>query len=217
MNQMMNLMGNCCAGISATDARSDPRFRRILWIALLSNAVMFVVEIYASIISSSVSLQADALDFFGDAANYGISLFVLQRSVQARSKAALFKGATMAAFGIWVLGSTLYRAYAETVPDALVMGSIGVLALAVNVSVAIMLFRYRSGDSNMRSIWLCSRNDALVNIAVIVAASGVFLSSTGWPDIFVAAFIAALSLSSAYQVYVQARGELRMAQSPETL
>jgi Co/Zn/Cd efflux system component len=204
-------MSNCCAGTSDTEARNDPRFRRVLWAALLSNAAMFGIEIYASIISGSVSLQADALDFFGDAENYGISLFVLGLSLQARSKAALFKGATMAAFGLWVIGSALYRALTENVPDAVVMGSIGVLALAVNASVAVMLFRYRTGDSNMRSIWLCSRNDAFGNIAVILAASGVFLTATGWPDILVAAFIAALSISSAYQVFEQALGELRGA------
>ena len=204
-------MSDCCAASVTTEARNDPRFRRVLWVALIANALMFGVEIVASFISGSVSLQADALDFFGDAANYGISLFVLGLSLQARSKAALFKGATMAAFGLWVLGSALYRTMAQTVPDAVFMGAMGLLALVVNVGVALMLFRYRRGDSNMRSIWLCSRNDALGNIAVMLAASGVFLTATGWPDILVAVIIATLNISAAWQVFGQARGELRWA------
>jgi Co/Zn/Cd efflux system component len=124
---------------------------------------MFFVEIIASFTSGSVSLQADALDFFGDSVNYGISLFVLGIALSTRAKAALFKGATMAAFGFWVIGSAIYRSSIGTVPYATTMGVVGLLALAVNVTVALMLFRYRSGDSNMRSIWLCSRNDALGN------------------------------------------------------
>ena len=144
-----------CASDSVTDVeRRNPRFRRVLWFALASNAVMFAVELVASFISGSVSLQADALDFFGDAVNYGITLFVLGMSLHARARAALFKSATMAAFGLWVIGNAVYRASIGAVPDAQVMGVIGMLALAVNASVAVMLYRYRSGDSNMRSIWL---------------------------------------------------------------
>lgn len=194
------------------EERRDPRFRNILWAALIANAAMFVVELVASIFSGSVSLQADALDFFGDSANYGISLFVLGLSLKARSSAALFKGATMALFGLWVLGSAVHRAIVGTVPDAAVMGSVAVLALSINVGVALMLFRYRKGDSNRRSIWLCSRNDALGNIAVVLAASGVFITATGWPDIAVAAIIAGLNISAAVQVFHQARAELRVDQ-----
>ena len=168
-------MAGCTHCEPNAEQGQDPRFRNILWLALISNAVMFVVELVASVFSGSVSLQADALDFFGDAANYGISLFVLGMSLKARSSAALFKGATMALFGLWVIGSAIYRAMVGTVPDAAVMGGVGLLALVVNVGVALLLFRYRIGDSNMRSIWLCSRNDALGNIAVMLAASGVFM------------------------------------------
>ena len=200
-------MSDCCA--VPAEAGADPRFRRILWVALVSNAAMFVVELAASLVSGSVALQADALDFFGDSANYAITLFVLSLSLQARSKAALFKAATMAAFGTWVIGSAIYRALTESVPDAAVMGAIGFVALLVNVGVAVLLFSYRDGDSNRRSIWLCSRNDAIGNIAVMLAASGVFLTGTGWPDVAVAAIIAALNLSAAYQVFRQARGELQ--------
>ena len=170
---------------------------------------MFVVEIIASFTSGSVSLQADALDFLGDSVNYGISLFVLGMALSARAKAALFKSATMAVFGLWVIGSAIYRATIGTVPDAATMGVIGLLALLVNVAVALMLFHYRSGDSNMRSIWLCSRNDALGNIAVMLAAGGVYATSTGWPDIFVAALVAGLNISAAIFVLQQAVAELR--------
>lgn len=208
-------MAGCTHCDVSSEQGQDPRFRNILWLALISNAVMFVVELVASIYSGSVSLQADALDFFGDAANYGISLFVIGMSLKARSTAALFKGATMALFGLWVIGSAIYRAMVGTIPDAAVMGGIGLLALAVNVGVALMLFRYRSGDSNMRSIWLCSRNDALGNIAVMLAASGVFMTATGWPDIAVAAIIAGLNISAAFQVFHHARAELRWARTAE--
>jgi Co/Zn/Cd efflux system component len=207
--------GSCVGEQASKSDLADPRFRRILWFALVANATMFVVEIVASMLSGSVSLQADALDFFGDSVNYGITLFVLGLSTQARSKAALFKGATMAAFGVWVIGNAAYKAIVGTVPDALVMGSVGMLALVVNAGVAVMLFRYRSGDSNMRSIWLCSRNDALGNIAVILAASGVFMTATVWPDFFVAAVIAGLNISAACHVFRQATGELRSARVEE--
>jgi Co/Zn/Cd efflux system component len=176
---------------------------------------MFVVEMMASALSGSVSLQADALDFLGDSVNYGISLVVLSLSTQARSRAALFKGATMVSFGFWVIGNAVYKASVGGVPDALIMGSVGMLALAVNAGVAVMLFRYRSGDSNMRSIWLCSRNDALGNIAVMLAASGVFVSATVWPDILVAAAIAGLNITAAWQVFRQAAQELRSARTGE--
>ncbi|WP_417221989.1 cation transporter [Amphritea sp.] len=201
---------NSCASDNTTDAeRNNPLFRRILWIALLSNAAMFFVEIAGSIASGSISLQADALDFFGDAVNYGITLFVIAMALHVRAKAALFKSATMAIFGLWVIGSAIYRAYTGSVPDPIVMGTIGLSALAVNVVVALLLFRYRSGDSNMRSIWLCSRNDAFGNIAVMLAAGGVIATDTGWPDLAVAALIAALSLSAALEVMKHALTELR--------
>ena len=206
---------SCATGQTSRRNLADPRFRRILWLALAANVTMFVVEIVASVLSGSVSLEADALDFFSDSMNYGITLFVLGYSMQARSMAALFKGATMALFGVWVIGNAVYTAIAGTVPDALVMGSIGMLALAVNAGVALLLFRYRSGDSNMRSIWLCSRNDALGNIAVMLAASGVFVTAAAWPDIIVAAVIAGLNISAACHVFRQASRELRAARVEE--
>ena len=199
-------MSSCCSPSAPNQGES--RYKAALWVALIANAVMFVVEWAASMVSGSVSLQADALDFFSDAANYGITLFVLGMSLSARSYAALFKGLTMGLFGVWILASSLYRLLTDAVPDAAVMGLIGALALAVNVGVAVMLFRFRNGDANARSIWLCSRNDAIGNIAVMLAATGVFATGAGWPDVAVAAISASLSLSAAWQICTQARDEL---------
>jgi len=205
-----------CPSDTATAGNNvDPVFRRVLWIALTSNAVMFLVEIIASQLGDSISLQADALDFFGDAANYAISLFVLGMALNLRARASLFKGATMAAFGLWVIGNAIYRALIGSAPDASVMGTVAILALAVNVGVAALLYRYRTGDSNMRSIWLCSRNDAIGNIAVLIAAAGVFATSSRWPDLVVAAIIASLNFSAAIHVIRLAIGEIR-AESVKT-
>ena len=196
-----------CVGESPP-SKIDAGFQRVLWIALAVNATMFAAEIVASFLAGSVSLQADALDFFGDAANYGISLFVLGLSLSARARAALFKGGTMAAFGLWVIGNAAYSAIVGTVPEPFIMGPVAIIALLANVTVAIMLYRHRNGDSNRQSVWLCSRNDAIGNVAVFLAAAGVFATNTGWPDILVAVVIAALNLSAAWRVFVQARSEL---------
>lgn len=197
---------NCCN--HDTSPQPDPKYRRILWIALIVNALMFVVEIIFSLRAGSVSLLADSIDFLGDAANYGISLWVLAMSVQTRAKASLFKAASMALFGIGVLIHAVWNAITGVVPDAQTMSLIGLLALAANLGVAWLLYAYRNGDSNMRSVWLCSRNDALGNIAVILAAVGVFGTGTAWPDLVVAIIMAALALTAARQVIKQAQQEL---------
>ncbi len=189
----------------------DPRFRRVLWIALFVNAVMFGVELSGGLIADSVSLLADAVDFFGDAANYGISLAVLALAPIWRSRAALIKGLTMGGYGVFVLGKVAWNATAGTLPDPYTMGVVGFLALAANVFVAVLLYRYRGGDSNMRSVWLCSRNDAIGNMAVLLAALGVFGTGTGWPDLAVAAVMGALALTAATTVIRQSRDELRGA------
>jgi Co/Zn/Cd efflux system component len=196
----------CCA---PPPPANDPHTRRILWIALGLNAAVFAVEIGAGLAAGSVALQADAIDFLGDAANYGLSLFVLGMAVTWRARAAMVKGLAMGGFGVWVIGRAAWQALAGTVPAAAVMGGVGLLALAVNVAVALMLYRYRAGDANMRSAWLCSRNDAFGNIAVLGAASGVFATAAGWPDVLVAAIMAGLALWSAVQVLRHARDELR--------
>ena len=190
-------------------AAASPAYRHILWIALAVNLAMFAIEIGAGVAAQSVSLLADSLDFLGDAGNYGISLFVLGMAIHWRARASLLKAASMGAFGLWVAITTFNHAMAGTVPAAPVMGIVGALALAANFGVALLLYRWREGDSNMRSVWICTRNDAIGNVAVLVAAVGVFGSGTGWPDYIVAAIMSGLALVGAFQVTRQALVELR--------
>ena len=206
---------SCCShGCAAPAASQSPRYRRVLWIALIINAAMFAVELAGGLKAGSVSLLADSVDFFGDAANYGISLLVLGMALTWRARAALFKGLTMGAFGVFVLGKVLWSAATSAVPEPATMGAIGLLALVANVSVAVMLYAWREGDANMRSVWLCSRNDAIGNIAVMAAALGVFGTGSGWPDLVVAAAMGVLALTAAHSVVRQARTELRPTSIP---
>jgi Co/Zn/Cd efflux system component len=198
----------CNSSCSSTTGTNDPRWRKALWIALAVNAGMFAVEMYAGAAADSRALMADALDFFGDAANYAISLLVAGMAVAVRARAALFKGLTLIGLGVFVLGASLYGAVAGTSPEPQSMGIVGGLALIANVAVALMLYRFRTGDANMRSVWICSRNDAIGNIAVVAAAAGVFGTGTAWPDLIVAAVLATLGISGGLQIIRQARGEL---------
>jgi Co/Zn/Cd efflux system component len=175
---------------------------------------MSVIEVAAGLAAGSASLQADALDFFGDAANYGISLFVIGMAIRYRAMAAVAKGASMGLFGLWVIGTALWHALQGSVPEPLTMGVIGFVALAVNVAAFGLLYAFRGGDANMRSAWICTRNDVLGNLAVLLAAAGVLGTSTGWPDVVVAATMAALALQGAWTVLRQAFGELRLG-SPQ--
>jgi Co/Zn/Cd efflux system component len=193
---------------AAEAAVSDPRWRRALWIALWLNLIMFGVELVAGLQADSVSLLADAVDFAGDAANYGISLAVLSMALVWRSRAAYVKGLTMLAYGLFVLGRAGWMLNAGSMPEPWVMGVVGFVALLVNAGVAVMLYAFRTGDANMRSVWLCSRNDALSNLAVIAAALGVFGTGTAWPDLGVAAVMAALAITAGVSVVRQARAEL---------
>jgi len=185
-----------------------PRYRRILWIALIVNAAMFFVELAAGYRSGSVSLLADAIDFAGDAANYAVSLAVLAAALPWRSRAAQLKAICMMGFGVFVLGRALWSLWSGGVPEPLTMGTIGALALVANVAVAWMLYAFREGDANMRSVWLCSRNDAISNIAVMLAALGVLGTGSAWPDLAVATVMAALALSGGWAVMRHARDEL---------
>ena len=204
------MSASCCDhGCSSSAPKPDARYQRILWAALGINLAMFFVEIAASFVSGSVSLQADALDFLGDAANYAIALVVVGMALRWRASAALLKGGVMGAFGLWVAVSTVYNAIYVTVPTAEIMGAIGLVALAANFVVAALLYRYRQSDSQALSVWLCTRNDVLVNLAVIAAGAGVWASNTAWPDIVVAAVIAYLGLSSAVKIVRRALGEVR--------
>ncbi len=191
------------------DGAPDPGFRRALWIVLAINAVMFGVEMISGLFAHSVSLQADALDFLGDSANYILTLMVLSMSMRWRSSAALVKGATMGLFGLWVIGQAAWNLYYGALPGAFVMGSVGFLALVANVASAGLLYTFRSGNANMRSVWLCSRNDAIGNVAVMLAAGGVFSLGSAWPDLLVALVMAGLALSSSVLIIRQATGELR--------
>jgi Co/Zn/Cd efflux system component len=170
---------------------------------------MFIIEIGAGLAAGSASLQADALDFLGDAANYGISLFVVGMALRYRASAALAKGATMGAFGLWVIGTVIWHSVHGTLPSAFTMGAVGFAALAANAASFGLLWAYRNGDANMRSAWICTRNDVMGNLAVLLAALGVFGTGTGWPDIIVAAIMAALALQGAAVVARQSLAELR--------
>ena len=206
-------MAGCCdhdQTCSAT-AQNDAIWRRVLWAALAINATMFVAEIVAGVAAGSASLQADALDFLGDSANYAISLGVAGMALSWRSCAALAKGISLFALGLWVLLVTAMHAYAGTFPEAHVMGAVGVVAMAANAAVALMLFRFRRGDANMRSVWICSRNDVIGNAAVLLAALGVFGTGTGWPDVIVAAIMASLGIAGGWQIIRHARAEMRGA------
>ena len=198
-----------CCDHDGSEPRTDERYRRVLWAALAVNLAVFLVEIVASIIAGSVSVRADALDFLADAANHAVALAVVGLALRSRARAALLKGAVMGLFGLWVAAGTVSHALAATVPRAELMGAIGLLALAANLAVAGLLYRFRAADSQAMSVWLCTRNDCIANVAVMIAGAGVWVSENPWPDIAVAATIASLGLSSATRIIRQARAELR--------
>ena len=204
---------SCCAPppLNLDPHRGNSSYRRILWTVLAINLAMFLVEIGAGLAAGSASLQADALDFFGDAANYAISLMVVGMALRYRATAALAKGATMGFFGLWIIGTVIWHAMHGTLPSALTMGAVGIAALVANVVSFGLLWAYRSGDANMRSAWICIRNDVLGNLAVLVAAAGVFGTGTGWPDVIVAAIMAGLALQGSMTVIRQSLAELRAA------
>jgi Co/Zn/Cd efflux system component len=206
-------MADCCCTPSplnlAPHRGNATAYRRVLWAVLAINALMCLVEIGAGLAAGSASLQADALDFLGDAANYAISLVVVGMALRYRATAALAKGATMGLFGVWVIGTVVWHAVHGTLPSAFTMGAIGFAALAANAASFGLLWAYRSGDANMRSAWICTRNDVLGNLAVLLAALGVFGTQTGWPDIVVAAIMATLALQGATVVIRQSLGEMR--------
>lgn len=204
---------DCCDHCSAPDPyRGNAAYRRVLWAVLGINAIMFLIEIGAGLAAGSASLQADALDFFGDAANYAISLFVVGMALRYRAMAALVKGTTMGLFGLWIIGAVAWHALHGTLPNALTMGAVGFVALGANAVSFGLLWTYRSGDANMRSAWICTRNDVLGNLAVLLAAAGVFGTDTGWPDIIVAAIMASLALQGAWLVVQRSLAELHQRQ-----
>jgi Co/Zn/Cd efflux system component len=205
------MSASCCShGHQHHDTnRNNPGYRRVLWAVLAINAAMFLVEIAAGVAAGSASLQADALDFFGDSANYAISLFVIGMALRYRAMAALGKGISMGLFGLWVLGVVVWHLSHGTLPSAIAMGAVGIAAFAANAASFALLWAYRAGDANMRSAWICTRNDALGNLAVLAAALGVFGTGTGWPDLTVAVIMAGLALQGAWTVIRQSVGEMR--------
>jgi Co/Zn/Cd efflux system component len=201
---------DCCDHRHVPDPhRGNTAYRRVLWAVLAINAAMFLIEIGAGVAAGSASLQADALDFFGDAANYAISLLVVGMVLRYRAMAALAKGSTMGLFGLWIIGTAVWHTLHGTLPNAYTMGAIGFAALAANALSFGLLWAYRDGDANMRSAWICTRNDVLGNLAVLLAAAGVFGTGTGWPDVIVAAIMASLALQGSWLVVQQSLRELR--------
>ncbi|MET0193134.1 MAG: cation transporter [Hyphomicrobiaceae bacterium] len=202
-------MADSCCGANVRFDGLDPRYIRVLWTVIAINAVMFVTEITAGHLAGSQALQADALDFLGDTLTYGLSLAVIGRPITTRARAAVLKGLSLTVMGLWVFGSTLYHVLVLGVPRAEIMGVVGFLALAANVASVLLLMRYKDGDANVRSVWLCSRNDAVGNVAVMLAALGVWGTATAWPDLVVAGIMAGLFLSSSAQILAQAFRESR--------
>ena len=197
-----------CSGNPKFDG-VDPAYKRVLWVVIFINAAMFFIEMSAGKLAGSQALQADALDFLGDALTYGLSLAVIGMSLKVRSTAALIKGLSLLFMGFWVFGSTVYQIFILGVPSAQIMGLIGLLALAANLASVLLLMRFKDGDANVRSVWLCSRNDAVGNVAVMIASFAVFLTASAWPDLIVAIIMAGLFLRSAQLILVQAWQELR--------
>ncbi len=206
---------HCCAqGIPVFDGM-DPRYKLVLWTVIGLNGAMFLVEMAAGQLAGSQALKADALDFLADTVTYGLSLAVIGASLRVRATAALAKGLSLFVMALWVFGSTLYQTLVLGLPKAEVMGVIGVLALAANLASVMLLRPYKDGDANVRSVWLCSRNDAIGNVIVMAAALGVWGTSSAWPDLAVAAVMAAIFLTSSVQILRQAWREYRDGGAPK--
>ncbi|BAQ49404.1 cation transporter [Methylobacterium aquaticum] len=198
----------CSGGVPVFDG-VDLRYKRVLWTVIAVNGAMFLTEMAAGHLAGSQALQADALDFLGDTVTYGLSLAVIGASLRARATAALAKGLSLSVMAVWVFGSTAYHVLVLGVPKAEVMGVIGLMALAANLGSVLLLRPYKDGDANVRSVWLCSRNDAIGNVVVMVAALGVWGSASAWPDLAVAALMAGIFLTSSVQILRQAWAEYR--------
>jgi Co/Zn/Cd efflux system component len=184
-------------------------FRKALWLVLLINGVMFVAEFGSAFFAGSVSLQADALDFLGDTITYAITLMVLGFPIHVRARAAMFKGLTLGLLGLWIYGQTIYFLMQGQVPTYEIMGVMGIIAFLANLTSVFLLYHFRVGDSNMQSVWLCSRNDMFGNLAIIIAASGVFVTNTGWPDFIVATIMASFAVTASYRIIKLANEELK--------
>ena len=210
-------MGADCCGSGATFEGLSADYKRRLWAVIAINASMFLVEMAAGALAGSQALQADALDFLGDTLTYGLSLAVIGAVIRVRAWTAFAKGVSLTLMGLWVFGSTVYHILILGIPRAEIMGIVGFMALAANVASVLLLARYKDGDSNIRSVWLCSRNDAIGNVAVMIAALGVWGTATKWPDLTVAAIMAGLFLWSSVQILRQSIRELRTGETSTAL
>lgn len=211
------MSASCCGGHDIKVNESNKAFKVALWIALGLNLAMFFVEVIFGVLSHSLSLKADAVDFLGDSANYFATLFVLNAVVTTKAKVSIFKALFMFGFGIWVFTEAVMRFNTPGIPHSFTMGWVGALALIVNVIAALILYKFRDGDSNMQSVWLCSRNDAIGNIAVVLASWGVYSFNSKWPDLVVALFMVTLSVTAAYRVVIIAKKEMGMAEKECTI
>jgi len=203
------MSAGCCGnGLDININQVNRKFKQALWIALILNFSMFIFENVQSLMSHSLSLRADAIDFLGDSANYFITLFVLNSAIKTRAKVSMLKAFSMFAFGIWILIEACFRFQSDSIPNSFTMSWVGGLALLVNALVAIILYKFKDGDSNMQSVWLCSRNDAIGNIAVVLASAGVFYFQSKWPDLIVAFLMAVLSTTASLKVMKVVKSEL---------
>ncbi|WP_419852513.1 cation diffusion facilitator family transporter [Actinobacillus pleuropneumoniae] len=202
----------CQNGCSAnTPTHQSSKYKKALWIVLILNLSMFFVEIVMGVKSGSTSLLSDSLDFLGDSANYLISLIVLPMALSYRAKASMIKGLTMGGFGLFILMTTIYRVFYGEMPSSSEMSIVGFLALLVNVSAVLILLKFRDGDSNVRSVWVCSRNDAIGNVAVILAGMAVYLFQSKYPDLIVAFVLAFLALQASQEIIKRAWAELKVS------
>lgn len=204
-------MGDSCAhdhSHSIEYSSANRAFKRVLWISFILNFGMFFVEMIYGVLASSLSLRADAIDFLGDAVNYFITIFILNSALQTKAKVSLAKACFMIGFGVWILVEASMRFFSNEMPIPQIMSWVGIAALLVNAFCVFLLYQFRGGDSNMQSIWLCSRNDAIGNIAVVGAAGLVYWLGSQWPDLVVAIFMAGLALHSGLQIIRAARNEL---------
>ena len=207
---VIGTMDACCAGKACVLERFRERQATTLRLVLLVNAGMFVVELIFGLLAGSVALLADSLDMLGDALVYGFSLYVVARSPVWKARAAVMKAAVMGLFGAFVFGQLVYKLVDPQVPTFETMGAVGAAALAANTVCFALLWRHRAEDINMRSVWLCSRNDLVANVSVLLAAWAVWVTMSPWPDIAVGALICVLFLRSALLVAREARDELRL-------
>ncbi|MAL79122.1 MAG: cation transporter [Sneathiella sp.] len=212
----LNISISCCSDKLPVFDGMSRRYKRILWSVIAINGLMFLTEMIMGTLAGSQALKADALDFLGDTVTYGLSLAVIGASLRTRATAALLKGLSLSLMGIWVFAATLYQTLVLDIPRAEMMGAIGFLALAANLGSVLLLLPYKDGDANVRSVWLCSRNDAIGNVAVMLAAFGVWGTTTAWPDLLVAAIIASLFLFSSRQILRQAWKEYRQTDPQPT-